>query len=135
MNWQHFRAFLWLRWRIRANQFKRAGTVNAVILIDVPDEVVLARIVSRRLCSQCGLDYNLIEHNPVVPDICDSCQGPLVMRSDDTEEAITSRLRDYHTKTEPTLELFSKKVPIVRANGRQTADEVYQEIRRGLGLP
>ena len=32
MNWQHFRAFLWLRWRLRINQLKRAGTTNAIIL-------------------------------------------------------------------------------------------------------
>jgi adenylate kinase len=120
--------------RTQAEFFLESYDVDAVILIAVPDEVVLERILSRRLCSQCGLDYNLIHHRPAVADVCDVCGGSLVARPDDNPEAIKSRLADYHAKTEPTLELFRKKGLIVRADGTKPADEVYQQIRKGLGL-
>jgi adenylate kinase len=118
--------------RTQAEFFLESYDVDAVILIDVPDAVVLERILSRRLCSQCGLDYNLIAHRPAVADVCDVCGGALVARPDDNPEAIKSRLADYHAKTEPTLELFRKKGLIVRADGTKPPDEVYQQIRKGL---
>ena len=100
----------------------------------VPDAVVLERILSRRLCSQCGLDYNLIHHRPAVAGVCDVCGGALVARPDDNPDAIRARLADYHTMTAPTLELFRKKGLIVRADGTKPPDEVYQQLRRELGL-
>lgn len=109
--------------------------VDAVIQIDVPDEVVMQRILSRRLCSKCGLDYNLIHHRPKVAGACDVCRGELVARPDDNPDAIRARLRDYHTKTEPTLELFCKKGLIVRVDGTQPPDQVYGDLRQQLGLP
>ena len=107
---------------------------DAVLQIVVPDEVVLERILSRRLCSGCGLDYNLIHHRPAVADVCDVCGAALVARADDNPEAIRARLRDYHTKTEPTFALFRKKGLILQADGTRPAAEVYAELRRQLGL-
>jgi adenylate kinase len=108
--------------------------IDAVILIDVPDEVVLQRVMSRRLCPKCGLDYNLIFHRPAVADTCDVCGGPLVAREDDTPEAVRGRLRDYHAQTEPVLELFRRKGLVVVTDGTRPPEEVYQDIRRKLGL-
>jgi adenylate kinase len=119
--------------RPQAEFFLESYDIDAVILIEVPDEVVLERILSRRLCSGCGLDYNLIGHRPAVPDICDVCGGKLVARPDDNPEAIRTRLRDYHTATEPTLELFRKKGLIVKSDGTKPPDEVYRQIREQLG--
>jgi adenylate kinase len=107
---------------------------DAVIQLEVPDEVVLQRITNRRLCSKCGLDYNLIAHRPNTPDVCDVCGGALIARPDDKPDAIQARLRDYHTKTEPTLQLLSRKVPIVRVDATQPADAVYADLCAKLGL-
>jgi adenylate kinase len=120
--------------RPQAEFFLESYDIDAVILIDVPDTVVLERILSRRLCSQCGLDYNLIHHRPALADVCDVCGGKLVARPDDNPDAIRARLQDYHTATEPTLELFRRKGLIVRVDGTRPPQEVYQEIRKGLGL-
>jgi adenylate kinase len=120
--------------RPQAEFFLESYDIDAVILLEVPDEVVLERILSRRLCSSCGLDYNLIHHRPAVPDVCDVCGGPLVARPDDNPGAIRARLQDYHTATEPTLELFRKKGLVVRLDGTKPPDEVYQDLGRQLGL-
>jgi len=105
-----------------------------VILVEVPDEVVFERILARRLCSKCGLDYNLIQHRPAVADKCDVCGGALVTRPDDTPDAIRERLEDYHTQTRPVLELFRRKELIVVADGTQPPAQVQAEIRRQLRL-
>jgi adenylate kinase len=122
------------RSRRQAEFFLESYDIDAVILIQVSDEVVLERIQSRRLCEGCGLDYNLIYHRPAQRDICDVCGGRLVTRPDDTPEAIRLRLREYHEKTEPILDLFRRKELVVIVDGSQPADQVQQEIRRQLGL-
>lgn len=121
--------------RAQAEFYLESYDVDAVILIDVPDQIVLDRILSRRLCSGCGLDYNLIHHRPAVADRCDVCGELLKARPDDNPEAIRDRLRDYHTKTEPTLDLFRKKGKIVRVDGTKSPTEVYADLRAGLRLP
>ena len=121
--------------RAQAEFFLESYSVDAVILIDVPDEVVTKRILSRRLCEKCGLDYNLIYHRPKVDDICDVCGGRLVSRADDTPEGIAERLRAYHDKTAPMLELFRRKDLVRAVDGTKTVDEIQAEIRSVLRLP
>ena len=114
--------------------FLESYDIDAVLVIEVPDQVVLDRIMNRRLCSKCGLDYNLIFHRPAVADKCDVCGGALVARADDTPEAVSKRLTDYHTKTKPILELFARKELIVAVDGTKPADQVQAELRRRLEL-
>jgi adenylate kinase len=118
----------------QAEFFLESYDIDAVIQIDVPDQVVLDRIMNRRLCGKCGLDYNLIFHRPNVIDVCDVCSGPLLSRADDNPDAVRARLKDYHDKTEPILELFRTKELVVAVDGTRPAAEVQDEIRRGLGL-
>jgi adenylate kinase len=120
--------------RRQAEFFLESYDINAVIQIDVLDQVVLERVMNRRLCSKCGLDYNLIFHRPASPDTCDVCGGALVGRSDDTPEAVRARLRDYHAKTAPILELFRRKELVVSVEGDRPTATVQAEIRDQLGL-
>ena len=113
--------------------FLETYDIDAVIHIEVPDEVVRQRVLSRRLCSGCGLDYNLISHRPVVEDICDVCGSGLRARPDDTEEALAGRLKDYHTKTKPVLSLFERKELVLDIDGTAKPDAIHQEIRTRLG--
>ncbi len=108
--------------------------IDAVIQINLADEIVMQRVLNRRVCGKCGLDYNLIFHRPVDPEVCDVCGGALVSRADDTAVALQSRLRDYHGKTKPILELFSRKELIVEVDGSRSTEEVQTEIRRQLGV-
>ena len=118
----------------QARFFLESYDIDAVILLEVPDSLVEQRILSRRLCSSCGLDYNLISHRPAEPDVCDVCGGRLVARADDTAEAVQARLRDYHAKTRPVLELFRAKEVVVAVDATGPAAEVQAEIRRRLGV-
>lgn len=120
--------------RRQAEFFLESYDVDAVIQIDLDDDLVLARVLNRRLCGKCGLDYNLIYHRPKAADVCDVCGGQLVARADDTAEALQVRLREYHSKTAPILELFSRKELTVTVDGSQPADAVQAEIRASLNL-
>jgi len=119
----------------QAEFFLESYDIDAVILIDVPIEVSVERSLARRLCSQCGLDYNLIFHRPEQEDTCDVCGGKLIQRTDDNEQALRSRLNDFQTKTRPVIDLFARKELIVRLDGTQHRDHVYAALRAGLGLP
>jgi adenylate kinase len=118
----------------QAEFFLESYDVDAVIHLDVPDEVTRQRAMSRRSCAECGLDYNLMHHRPEVDGVCDVCGGQLVARSDDTEEALAARLHDYNTKTLPTLDLFGRKELVVHVDGTGSIEQTQTEIRKRLGL-
>ena len=112
----------------QARFFLESYDVDAVVYIQISDDVVRERVLSRRLCSECGLDYNLISHRPAVEERCDVCGGKLVTRPDDTPEALTERLRNYHTKTAPVLELFRNKELVVNIDGDTSPDAVHERL-------
>jgi adenylate kinase len=114
--------------------FLESYDIDAVINIEVPDEVVLKRVLSRRLCEECGLDYNLIHHRPEVENRCDVCGGALVARPDDNHEAVKARLDDFHTKTKPVLDLFARKELVIDIDGTASAEAVHEEICRRLRI-
>jgi adenylate kinase len=119
----------------QAEFFLESYDIDGVINLDLPDDEVHHRVLSRRLCSQCGLDYNLIAHRPAVDDQCDVCRGQLVVRADDNPEALANRLRDYHAKTKPVIDLFERKEFVVHVDARPARDEILADIVRQLGLP
>ena len=118
----------------QAEFFLESYNINAVIFINVPDDVVLERVLARRLCSLCGLDYNLIYHRPMALGICDVCGGKLETRPDDNELAIRERIYEYHRQTEPVLELFCRKELVIKVDGTDPQEIVQSKIRKGLGL-
>jgi adenylate kinase len=118
----------------QARFFLESYDIDAVILLEIPDSMVEERILSRRLCSRCGLDYNLISHRPVVSGVCDMCGGQLVPRPDDTPEAVRARLADYHAKTRPVIDLFRAKEVVVAVDAAGPSAEVQARIHIRLGL-
>jgi adenylate kinase len=119
----------------QAEFFLESYDIDGVIHLELPDSEVRRRVLARRLCAGCGLDYNLLASSPEVPGKCDACGGELVTREDDTEEALAVRLRDYHQKTDPVLDIFRRKEYVVTIDARPSKEEVQQAIRTRLGLP
>jgi adenylate kinase len=119
----------------QAEFFLESYDIDGVINLLLPDDEVERRVLSRRLCSQCGLDYNLIAHRPRRDDRCDVCGGQLVIRSDDNPQALANRLRDYHAKTKPVIDLFDRKEFVVTVDATPPKEEIFTEIVRRLDLP
>jgi adenylate kinase len=63
------------------------------------------------------------------------CGGELVAREDDTGQALEARLRDYHEKTDPVLDLFRRKEYVITIDARPDPATVQRAIRTELGLP
>lgn len=118
----------------QAEFFLESYDIDGVVVLELPDDDVQRRVLARRLCSRCGLDYNLIASRPAEPEICDACGGQLVSRPDDTPEALAVRLTDYHEKTRPIIELFERKEFVVHIDATRSVEEVSAQIRDRLGL-
>ena len=121
--------------RPQADFFLESYDIDAVIVLDMPDSEVRHRVLNRRVCPNCGINYNLIDSSPKVAGQCDSCETELVTREDDTEEALAVRLRTYHEKTNPVLDLFRRKEYVISVDARPAPESIQAEIRQKLGLP
>jgi adenylate kinase len=119
----------------QAEFFLESYDIDGVIHLELPDSEVRRRVMARRLCDSCGMDYNLIDSSPREEGKCDACGGKLIQREDDTEEALAVRLWEYHTKTNPVLAIFGRKEYVVSIDARPPTDEVQRAIRNPLQLP
>jgi adenylate kinase len=80
------------------------------------------------------VDYDLIFHRPTTATVCDVCGGRLVARADDTPQAVQARLRDYHAKSRPVLEMFGAKEVVVAVDAAGPVAQVQAAIRDQLGV-
>jgi adenylate kinase len=119
----------------QAEFFLESYDIDGVIHLELPDGEVRRRVMARRLCADCGMDYNLIANSPHEEGQCDACGGKLVQREDDNEQALAVRLREYHAKTNPVLDLFRRKEYVVSIDARPDRQTVQREIRTALRLP
>jgi adenylate kinase len=119
----------------QAEFFLESYDIDGVINLHLPDEEVHRRVLARRLCSQCGLDYNLIAHRPQSEDTCDVCQGVLIARADDNPEALAVRLSEYHEQTRPLIEIFQRKEYVATVDATLSVNQVQATIRTSFDLP
>jgi adenylate kinase len=119
----------------QAEFFLESYDIDGVINLRMADTVVHERVLARRLCSGCGLDWNLLAQRPIVADVCDICGSELITREDDTPEALAARLRDYHDKTAPVLALFERKEFVAEFDATQPIEVIQTAIRARFMLP
>lgn len=114
---------------------ERGSGVGLALNIAVPDAVLVARCVGRRLCSNkdCGAIYHVETRPPAVDGVCDLCGAPVVHRADDTEEAVSERLAAYHRQTQPLEEYYAARGLLRNVDGVGDPDEVTERVRAALG--
>lgn len=103
--------------------------LDVVVDIDVPKEVILDRLTTRRTCSNpdCQEIYN-VKSKPASPDgKCLKCGSPVIQRADETEEAITFRLATYNEKTAPLID-FYRKEGLLKTVKSLSSDEIVKDI-------
>jgi adenylate kinase len=100
---------------------------SLAINLDVPEDVVLERISSRRVCVDCGTNYS-VQHPPTHPWDCDKCGGKVVQREDDTEAAVNERLALYREQTAPLIEWFDARGKLATVNGNAALDVVTEAL-------
>ena len=107
--------------------------LDTVVNIDVPRQVILDRLTTRRTCSnpKCQAIYNVKSMPPKKEGICDKCGSPVVQREDETEAAISHRLETYNQKTAPLIGFYEKEGMLI--NVRATSSEaVIEAIKKKL---
>lgn len=101
--------------------------LDAVVLIEVPDELIVERITGRRSDPETGEIYHL-KFNPPPADVA----GRLVQRKDDTEEACVARLEKYHSETAPIVPFYEQKGILARVDGVGSPDQVTARVKKAL---
>jgi len=107
--------------------------LDAAVNLDVPREVILDRLTTRRTCVDCGEIYNVKSMPPKVEGVCDKCGGKVVQRDDETEEAISNRLDVYNEKTAPLVDFYRNEGLLLDVNAT-SSDAVVNTIKEKLGL-
>ena len=102
------------------------ASTDVAFEIEVSDGEAIKRITGRRTCGKCGRVTSV--HSKDYSGRCSSCGGRLVVRDDDTEQAVRQRLEIYHRDTEPLLEFYEQKGILVRINGERPIEEINKEI-------
>ena len=109
-------------------------TLDMAVNIDVPRDVILDRLCTRRTCenSECQAIYNVKGNPPKREGICDKCGSAIIQRDDETEEAISHRLETYNEKTAPLIGFYENEGLLKTVIG-SSSDVVVSAIKSELG--
>ena len=105
--------------------------LDHVILIDVPDEDLVARCTGRLLCDTCDYIGNT-DKGEKVGDKCPVAEGTLYQRDDDKEETVRNRLKVYHEQTSPIIDFYEKKGILKKIVGGNDPDALATKIEAVL---
>jgi len=114
---------------------KLALTLDLAVNIDVPRDVILDRLCTRRTCenSDCQAIYNVKSSPPQQEGICDKCGSAVIQRDDETEEAISHRLATYNQKTAPLIGFYEKEGLLKTVTGT-SSETVVRDIKAELSM-
>ena len=106
--------------------------LDAVVAIEVPKDILMGRLTSRRQCRECGRIYNTMGEMPQSESVCDTCGGEVYQRDDDTVEAATKRLADYDAITSQLVPYYSDQGLLRSIDGNRSVDAVFADVRAAL---
>ena len=112
---------------------KVGQSVDYAINVEVPDENIVNRMSGRRACVNCGATYHIVYAPTKVENVCDTCQGDLILRDDDKPETVQKRLNVYHEQTQPLIDYYTKKNILVEVDGTVDINDVFAAIVKVLG--
>lgn len=103
---------------------ERMQVLDAVLLINTPEDLIVRRLAARRSCPKagCGMVYNLETKPSKKIGLCDRCGSEVVQRSDDKPETIRARLNKYQVETAPLVEFYRAKNLVYEINGAGSAE-------------
>ncbi|MGS5855004.1 adenylate kinase, partial [Escherichia coli] len=123
----------------QADAMKEAGiNVDYVLEFDVPDELIVDRIVGRRVHAPSGRVYHVKFNPPKVEGKDDVTGEELTTRKDDQEETVRKRLVEYHQMTAPLIGYYSKEAEAgntkyAKVDGTKPVAEVRADLEKILG--
>lgn len=106
--------------------------LKRVFYLDLSEETALKRIKSRRVCRDCGENYNLSTQPPAVSEVCDACGGSLIIRNDDKPEAIHKRFTEFSNQTQPLKAFFKEHDLLLNIPAEGRIEEIFEQILANL---
>ncbi len=111
---------------------EQGDSLDAALVLRVPEEVSLRRLTGRRVCSKCGRNYHL-DSPPQTDWTCDRCGGEVIEREDDIDEStVRQRLLAYREQTLPLAKYYEGKGLLRTVDGVGSQDEVFDRIVAAL---
>jgi adenylate kinase len=101
--------------------------IKVVIDLEVPSELVIERLSSRRVCQECGAIYKDSDV-AAISGTCERCGGDVIQRPDDFPDAIARRLETYERDTAPLKEFYERRGLVVTVDGSRSPDEVTSDL-------
>jgi len=121
----------------QAQALDKLAKIDAVIRIIVPEWIIVERLSNRRICRNCGEVYNLRYLKPKIEGVCDKCSGQLYQREDDKPEVVKERLKVYERQTQPLIDYYKRKIPILEVENTEidappekTIDKIMDKLRK-----
>jgi adenylate kinase len=111
---------------------KLGEKLDCVLELNIPRNIIIGRLTTRRTCSNCGEIYNINNKPPLEAGICDLCGHPVVQRDDETEDAILNRLDVYNEQTAPLVDFYRDEGLLVSV-GSSELDDVLAAIGDRVG--
>ena len=108
--------------------------IDAVLNLEIEDQVVTKRITGRRSCPECGAVYHIENLKPKTEGICDKDGTELVQRPDDTEQVLANRLETYHRQTEPLVDYYKKNGTVYDFDADRDPDDVRASMVEKLDV-
>lgn len=106
--------------------------LSAVVDLAVNMEALVIRLTARRMCSDCGENYNLVSKPTEKEGVCDKCGGQLYQRDDDKRETIENRLSVYENQTAPLIEYYERGGRLISVEGDGSIEEVFERVCKAL---
>ena len=105
--------------------------IDRVVELDIPDDLLIERIVGRRIHLNSGRSYH-VRFNPPKTEGKDDITGePLIQRPDDTEESLKKRLESYHSQTKSILGYYQTKGSLFTIDANRPISSVWQDLLNG----
>lgn len=132
---------------VQARALDEITTIDAIINLIVPDEIIIEKLAGRRICSECGAIYNIVDVKKVIDGveyilppippkkegICDICGGRLIQRGDDRPEIIRRRLEVYRKQSEPVIKYYRDKgVKFINIHVNREPEVIINRILNAL---
>ncbi len=107
-------------------------TLDAAILLEADEDIIIKRLTGRRMCKQCGAIFHLMFMPPAKDGICDKCGGELYQRTDDSEETVRNRLKVYADQTAPLIAYYEDRGQLKRVDASGDKDDNVAKLKEVL---
>ncbi len=106
--------------------------LTSIINFKMDEDLLVKRLINRRVCSICGKTYHLINSKPKQVGMCDNDSGKLIQRDDDFKEKIVVRMETYNKLTKPIISIYQEDKKVFDVDGNMNAKKVHKIIEEYL---